>query len=105
MERVFTIPWFKHDRPDEIAKYANAIKKVVARAEELVELSLRAIRGEIKPVMHKFDCRMIEVRTLLAEIGGNLGLTLGGLGTGAAALAPADARLRRPSVQAHREAS
>ena len=28
MERVFTIPWFKHDRPDEIAKYANAIKKV-----------------------------------------------------------------------------
>ena len=37
MERVFTIPWFKHDRPDEIAKYANAIKKVVARAEELVE--------------------------------------------------------------------
>ena len=37
MERVFTIPWFKHDRPDEIAKYANAIKKVVSRAEELVE--------------------------------------------------------------------
>ena len=68
----------------------------VERAEELVELSLRAIRGEIKPVMHKFDCRMIEVRTLLAEIGGNLGLTLGGFGTGAADLAPAHARLRRP---------
>ena len=33
----------------------------VERAEELVELSLRAIRGEISPVMHKFDCRMIEV--------------------------------------------
>ena len=45
----------------------------VERAEELVELSLRAIRGEIKPVMHKFDCRMIEVRTLLAEIEENLG--------------------------------
>jgi hypothetical protein len=29
--------------------------------QELVELSLRAIRGEIKPVMSKFDCKMIEV--------------------------------------------
>lgn len=33
----------------------------VERAEELVELSLRAVRGEIKPVMAKFDCKMIEV--------------------------------------------
>jgi microcystin degradation protein MlrC len=33
----------------------------VERAEELVQLSLRAIRGEIKPVMSKFDCKMIEV--------------------------------------------
>jgi microcystin degradation protein MlrC len=33
----------------------------VERAEELVELSLRAVRGEIKPVMTKFDCKMIEV--------------------------------------------
>ena len=33
----------------------------VERAEEVVELSLRAIRGEIKPVMSKFDCKMVEV--------------------------------------------
>jgi microcystin degradation protein MlrC len=31
----------------------------VARAEEVVELTLRTIRGEIKPVMSTFDCRMI----------------------------------------------
>jgi microcystin degradation protein MlrC len=33
----------------------------VERAEELVEISLRAVRGEVKPVMVKFDCKMIEV--------------------------------------------
>lgn len=33
----------------------------VERAEEVVELSLQAIRGEIKPVMSKFDCKMVEV--------------------------------------------
>ena len=33
----------------------------VERAEEVVELSLRTIRGEIKPVMSKFDCKMVEV--------------------------------------------
>jgi microcystin degradation protein MlrC len=31
----------------------------VARAEEVVELTLRAIRGEIRPVSSTFDCRMI----------------------------------------------
>jgi microcystin degradation protein MlrC len=31
----------------------------VERAEEVVELTLRTIRGEIKPVMSLFDCRMI----------------------------------------------
>ncbi|BES70274.1 M81 family metallopeptidase [Marinobacter nanhaiticus D15-8W] len=31
------------------------------RAEELVELAVRHMRGEIKPAMSAFDCRMIEV--------------------------------------------
>lgn len=31
------------------------------RAEELVELTLRTLRGEIRPVMRKFDCRLMEV--------------------------------------------
>jgi microcystin degradation protein MlrC len=31
----------------------------VARGEEVVELTLRAVRGEIKPVMSLVDCRMI----------------------------------------------
>jgi microcystin degradation protein MlrC len=31
----------------------------VARGEEVVELTLRAARGEIKPVMSLVDCRMI----------------------------------------------
>ena len=31
----------------------------VARGEEVVELTLRAARGEIKPVMSLYDCRMI----------------------------------------------
>eukprot|EP01052_Picozoa_sp_SAG31_P048609 SAG31_NODE_10244_length_1165_cov_1.086304_1_plen_272_part_01 len=34
---------------------------VIERAEELVELTLRTLRGEINPVMSAFDCRMIEV--------------------------------------------
>ena len=33
----------------------------VERAEHVVDLALRAMRGEIKPVMSVFDCRMIEV--------------------------------------------
>src|SRR5262249_742686 len=32
----------------------------VERAEHVVDLALRAIRGEIRPVMSVFDCRMIE---------------------------------------------
>jgi len=33
----------------------------VERAEHVVDLALKAIRGEIKPKMSMFDCRMIEV--------------------------------------------
>ena len=33
----------------------------VERAEEVVELTLRAARGQVRPTMAKFDCRMIEV--------------------------------------------
>ncbi len=33
----------------------------VERAEHVVDLSLRTIRGEIRPVMSTFDCRMIDV--------------------------------------------
>ncbi len=35
-ERVFNIPWFKHYRPDEIAQYAEGIRKVIANFEELL---------------------------------------------------------------------
>jgi microcystin degradation protein MlrC len=31
------------------------------RAEHLVDLALRAVRGEIRPVMAAFDCRMIDI--------------------------------------------
>ncbi|GAA4488916.1 M81 family metallopeptidase [Gluconacetobacter asukensis] len=33
----------------------------VARAEQVVDLTLRAVRGEIRPVISVFDCRMIDV--------------------------------------------
>ena len=33
----------------------------VERAEELVDMTLRTIRGEIRPTKAKFDCRMVEV--------------------------------------------
>jgi microcystin degradation protein MlrC len=33
----------------------------VERAEHVVDLALRTLRGEIKPVMAAFDCRMIDV--------------------------------------------
>lgn len=32
----FSIPWFKHDRPEEIARYAAAYRKVAERAAELL---------------------------------------------------------------------
>jgi microcystin degradation protein MlrC len=32
-----------------------------ARGEEVVDLAIRAVRGEINPVMSVFDCRMIDV--------------------------------------------
>src|ERR1700722_9626703 len=31
------------------------------RGEHVVDLALRALRGEIRPVMAAFDCRMIDV--------------------------------------------
>ncbi|HEY3418795.1 MAG TPA: DegT/DnrJ/EryC1/StrS family aminotransferase [Armatimonadota bacterium] len=33
---AFAIPWFKHDRPDEIAAYAAAFRKVAEHADELM---------------------------------------------------------------------
>jgi perosamine synthetase len=36
MQRVFEVPWFKHDRPGIIAEHANAYKKVVAGHEALL---------------------------------------------------------------------
>ena len=34
--RAFGIPWFKHDRPESIARYANAFRKVAMRAKDLL---------------------------------------------------------------------
>jgi hypothetical protein len=34
-EITFGIPWFKHDRPDRIAAYAAAYRKVAEHADEL----------------------------------------------------------------------
>ncbi len=36
-ERVFSVPWFKHDRPEIIHAYATAIRKVADRHQELLE--------------------------------------------------------------------
>src|SRR5690606_21724380 len=35
-ERAFSVPWFKHDWPEEIERYAYAFRKVVANAEALL---------------------------------------------------------------------
>ena len=34
-ERLFSIPWFKHYRPEIIGPYAAAVRKVAERAGEL----------------------------------------------------------------------
>ncbi|HWL54198.1 MAG TPA: DegT/DnrJ/EryC1/StrS family aminotransferase [Chthoniobacteraceae bacterium] len=34
--RVFTIPWFKHYRPEQIREYAEAFRKVAEHADELL---------------------------------------------------------------------
>jgi dTDP-4-amino-4,6-dideoxygalactose transaminase len=34
-EIAFGIPWFKHDRPEQIEQYANAYKKVALQADKL----------------------------------------------------------------------
>jgi hypothetical protein len=36
MQRVFEVPWFKHDRPEIVAEHAEAYKKVVAGHEALL---------------------------------------------------------------------
>jgi hypothetical protein len=35
-ERVFTVPWFKKNRPDLIREHAAAIRKVVEHVSDLV---------------------------------------------------------------------
>jgi dTDP-4-amino-4,6-dideoxygalactose transaminase len=35
-EIAFGIPWFKHDRPDQIEQFANAYRKVALQAEKLL---------------------------------------------------------------------
>jgi len=34
-ERCFSIPWFKHCRPEQIDQYAEAFRKVAENAEQL----------------------------------------------------------------------
>jgi dTDP-4-amino-4,6-dideoxygalactose transaminase len=34
--RAFGIPWFKHDRPEQIAQYAGAFRKVATQADKLL---------------------------------------------------------------------
>jgi len=36
-QRVFSIPWFKHNRPDAIRPYAEAFRKVAENASQLLE--------------------------------------------------------------------
>jgi hypothetical protein len=36
-ERTYTIPWFKHYRPEAIEQYAAAYRKVAERFDELIE--------------------------------------------------------------------
>ena len=35
-DRCFGIPWFKHDRPESIARYAAAYRKVALQADKLL---------------------------------------------------------------------
>jgi hypothetical protein len=35
-KRLYSIPWFKHYRPEIIKEYAEAFRKVVAQAGELM---------------------------------------------------------------------
>jgi hypothetical protein len=38
-ERAFGIPWFKHDRPESIRRYADAFRKVAMQADKLLAIS------------------------------------------------------------------
>jgi dTDP-4-amino-4,6-dideoxygalactose transaminase len=38
-ERCFGVPWFKHNRPEQIERYAAAFKKVALQAEKLLAIA------------------------------------------------------------------
>lgn len=44
-ERCYGIPWFKHNRPEEIERYAAAFKKVALQADRLVKAAGTAAMG------------------------------------------------------------
>ena len=35
-ERCYSVPWFKHDRRDEIDQYVAAFRKVIEQADQLL---------------------------------------------------------------------
>jgi perosamine synthetase len=41
-QTVFSVPWFKHDRPELIAEYAEAFRKVASHASQLRQVAHRA---------------------------------------------------------------
>ena len=43
MDIVYSIPWFKHDRPDIIEEYATAFRKVAENADALAETEAGAL--------------------------------------------------------------
>ena len=38
-QTVFSVPWFKHDRPELIGEYAQAFRKVASHAGRLREMA------------------------------------------------------------------
>ena len=38
-QTVFAVPWFKHDRPELIAEYAEAFRKVAGEARRLRQIA------------------------------------------------------------------
>jgi hypothetical protein len=38
-QTVFSVPWFKHDRPELIEQYAQAFRKVASQASRLREMA------------------------------------------------------------------
>ena len=37
VDRCLGVPWFKHDRPESIERFANAFRKVALQADELLK--------------------------------------------------------------------